>query len=359
MAYQFRWGTNYGALNNLTSELKIEISDEFAKASAKILKNNLEEIINRISELEKELIAISDDKNTRKLQNSEEQLKNLLKESYATIMQIRELLTGQTINYRIFTGNSSSGYVARSITMEELLSQSSGYSAAKDELTILTNRFTKESNMDKDYNTRISDRLAEIKENYMERVHYKNRETGEELTATGWAISLDKIAKRGHKLDKRIQDMLMIKDKNGKLIPRIYTEGHLLEGLAAYEEKEYDKWSIGEYFSDNLRSDNISGFKAGDIGTWQIKKTGARLMRTSTIKTYITEIRRTLESLQKGEKEITKTLQEGSTTESIAQHLKGLFTMDKQTDDLLNNVVQDSIDSVLNEFASATGATVS
>lgn len=369
MAYGVSWGKSTGQYGLLTSELKNNIVSELSAGTAELIKNNLQEIITRITELEERLSSAQESQNS-------EQITSLLKEAYASVMQIRELFTKDVINYRIFTGNTQSGYISKSLTTEELLSNGVSYRKSEEALYVLGNSLRGiESSLDKsfdsmnyigiddeEYNKRISKRISEIEKNYMKKVRYTYTDKdGNERHGSGWQINPDAP------IDEQIKKQLMLidsktgeirKDKNGNIMYRTYTEGHLLEGLARYEttESKDSNFNFNTFFASSLRADNISGFQGGDVGSWQIKKGNARLMKASTLTQKLSDIKRTLQALKEGKTEISKTLNDNSTMESIKSHLTNMFTNDQQTDSKLNDLLETAVGSVVDDFIKAIGA---
>lgn len=364
---------NYGVFSGiLTSELGMAAGQETWSK----LVPQLSSYIQRINILQDKLKNKKFDNNTEEAE--------LLKEAYATIMQLREILTGSTINYRIYLNDSSStsnnNFVIKSLSMQELLNNGVSFDSVEQRLQIAENGIQQYFNelqkqgkqselqqVSKAYEYEANRRLSMVKQNvvYGEKNYWLiNKETKKykEVKFAGYRIATNLLSKDNYSkywTNKRKVSSYLITTKTGKIQRRwkytedfkFFNEGHIIEGVerSMYEgrRRNDNEFNLGTFFNSQMRFDSVSGFKGGDVGNWQIKKGNANLMSAQAINNALNKVTEILKGLSSGDL---------SQVSKIQNLVKESFMTDKNIQNNISNMIDRTVNNIMNEFVSETKA---
>lgn len=358
MATNFQW-TTPAAASMLTSEL----GSLAGSATANSVQNQLQIYVTQINTLLEKLGSTDPLKNksgyyrTTEIKNVDAQV---LKDAYKTIMELREFLTGQTIQYRVFMddGNQVS---ALELNTKQLLETAykegnslrlGDYSALEKIGANVTNT-TQGQNMNKRY--------RQVME-YFDWVP-TGRKRYDRKTETYVDIQALKINEEKYK--NRLIPGLSSKKRNQQ-----WNRGWLFQ--AVNEQIIYDpivedrgpslmrKMIDYSFFSKYLKRDTVKGFRGGDIidtswqigknqsqGQWQIKGVGASIMNQKTMMSYLSLIRDIMGDLNK--------LKKGIETDMDVNQIKDKVSKYFTTNDGLQNAANQAIDNAINSLLDGSG----
>lgn len=377
---------NYGIFNSatnsiakeLTSELGTMASDEAWRQFAAQLKT----YINKISQYEKKL------ENWGKSHMSDSAREALLKDAYATIMQLREILTQEKISYRVYVKSDSGDNMrlietdtqtmlrAANIDLNKFHTAENQLSAAQG-MKLTLGSLTSPRKQNKRMNQMIKKGAHELtaqNSTFYKLVMRQRQNLREDFDAE--QIEYEHIDKKTGK--KEIRHTTVLRSKTNPNL--VINEGWVSEFADDYTSK-YESYlsvqsiaeSVGLMNAEannkrNLRSilnnaqmDRVKAFQGGDVldynnthTSWQIKNKNADLIDFSTIKDYISKILPIFKDIQKYGTE-------GIDSGAIKTQLKNLFTYDAELQKTLQDTIDQSVDNLLKgvaQNAASSGAQV-
>lgn len=353
-------GSSYGIFKDVSKDITSQLGTEAGKETYKYFIQYIKNINERLDILLKKL-------NNQQGLDSEETVASVLKDAYATISQIREILTNNVIQYRVYynsdNSNIKSNYNTIELSMDELLNHgvSNNLGSFKSNLNLVENQlkdFAITSGRGQKATT-FSNRMSKVQE-YMEKIQFSDKKAGyvpsklglNELTDNELMalVSKKKLKQFQEEYAKHKGDRSFLEDeKIRSKYFRSYTLGHLGEGID--RSKDDDSWTIGKFMTNDLRWDSVAGYRGGDTGDWQIKMGNARLMRTSTIKGYLTSLQKVFTAIENQKRIITTSM---GKEQDIAQYVKNIFSISPTIDNSINTMIENSINGIFNEFANTT-----
>ena len=315
----------------------------------------------------------------KKIENNElekgESYAYVLKEAYANIQQIREILTNNVIHYRVYYNsdiNDKSQFSSIDLSMDELLSHgvgdnlqsfSSHLQIAEDTLKSFANQSHRAVSA-----TYFNNRLSKVQD-YMDLVDF-GKSGNSNRNRSGYLPNQKAIQQLAIEdlmplvKSKKLKDFQQQLNKNNgslnflnnigerKKYFRPYTLGHLGEGVDRSIDNESrnkldSNWTIGKFTRNELRWDSVAGFKGGDVGDWQIKMGNARLVRSSTIKGYLTKLQKVFNAIQTNANSITT--DKGNSVNTI-QYVKNIFSESPAVNNQINTMIENSINGLMQGF---------
>lgn len=350
------WG--YGKFLDVSQQLTSELGLGAGNLAASALKEEFQQYM-------KQLISLYEKVKDMKTANDldVDDLKNM----YGALMSIRELiLQGQQINYRIVmpNGDGNSTVSVVELNTKEFLDYKnitkSGNSLRMLDLSsanyIAKNNQTRATEIRQNYNNlRKSALKNKTLSNQMNRLLGQVESYG--ILDLGDALSKDKngnITKRSslRRINEANMRQLLLGSSNaqGPLSGQYYTKAGNLRRFnrgwvfqAAMQALEDNSGVMG--FARALKYDTTPGFKAGDVGNWQIKGSNASIMDFSTMRNALGDFLNQIKQLQG---QVTK-LEEDTIT-SVKQQTTKLFTtpqFEGQVDQAISSVVNQVVEQSL------------
>ena len=350
MAHQY--GAFAGLTNSLTSELGLYAGQE----TYKYIAQNLQAYIAKISDLQQKIIQY--EKNPTLSFDTE----RTLKEAYATIMQVRELLTGDQIQYQVFTGTAGS-------KTSHILNLNTQQILENTSLSTLTNNL-RLNNINQEQALRLLKSNIGTNTNLFHRSDYF--ELGDHQQSFLQAFNerynelVNRNRSRTYTTKQAITRRRRYNPKTGKyqndFIPTSWlgkpdlesltglNEGELIESVSRYTFSREN--NARSYLLNYFNRNNAPGVQSGDISHWQIKGAGATLLQTSAIRKNITDILNLFQQFKQAAQGSIK-------NQEIIQQVQSMFTNDASLTTQIENTIENSVNSIINNFSADTGAVIS
>lgn len=256
----------------------------------RLIKNKIEQNINANSSL---LVKTSRSYNLRSDRDNESEIikteKLLLFEAYEIIQIIRQRLTGQKLDYRLYItseGEDGVSATAEYIDVANAVDLFQFIGLNSKEISITASKVQAEITKIKNKNPNYYSGWFENKYATVLR-HFRHPEDGEGKE-TFFVLKIPTVFPNPPQPRK----------KPGSNQNVVYTRGHIIEALDSVyrskyspllEKQESDSLFI-KFFGEELGYDNVSGFKGGDNQMTQIKANSARLMRYTSIMNAINKV---------------------------------------------------------------------
>ena len=320
--------------SQLEQEILEESSTIFSGESQKDIQKKIQTFSNTIKKLRVGLEAAqANNKNARK------NLTYMMKQSYSTIMGFRTSLFGEqeTITYRIYVrGENINSVNVVNLTESQIMKY-----VERSGNTLRLKRALdgiEEQNRDAEVETLFQKHFANISRSLVHKhgnnfvVPYSNVSdvvSGQAGSALYWQKSATK-------------------DGPHPYTPKMFNRGWIYQAfdatIMALMEQEEDITKVStqtfrrEYFVNQLKFDNVTGFKGGDVGLNQIKSNMANLMNLKTLIKYLKIIEEILDPINYTNKEELKLkiLQEFSENNTITENANTI--LDTIVDRLLSSL---------------------
>lgn len=383
--------------NVLTSELGLSASE----MTGTLFKNELQPYIVQLQNVINKIDQIS------KGQIKGKEAESVLKQSYAAIEKLREVLTGQKIMYRVFVNQNNQGsgaWAGFELDTQQIL-QAASFDGSKLKLNPtmssmiavggkqidtkrfnetyekVTNDWMEQSrliNWNNFMNLSNSKKQRLLRDSNFER----NRKLSARLTSEyrndkegRWVVNYNDFIndtevyeqqkmtaqykttnEKGRKVKKNVS-VLSRGIQKAVYTRRSYDQGQIIEAVhAASHDNNLTKKS---FLTDYLIHDSVQGFKGGDYDrlnpytSWQIKGPSSSLVSTGQLKQYLQYTQSILSSLS-AVKEMAKNFISPQAlnlaTEKLVAEVKQRFTDNPE----VNNMLSSQIDTIVNNLVQSS-----
>lgn len=267
-------------------EITEEIATIFTEGTSKeVVQQNINSLRAQIKTLINIInLAFSKDKRTLIRQNYTE----ISLKAYELVMIFRQFLTGEEVVYQLYIrGEDMNDVRVVTLTGEEMME----YIERNGDTLRL------KKNLDTIDQMKNNDKVQKIFDKHFEQVS----RSFHKIKDNNFVVPIDEISDiASHPKERPNLYWQEINGPRGKsaYTPKMFNRGRIYEAFAGTAFDIYGKnyvYKAGvdattfrrQFFINNLVSDNVKGFKGGDVGLSQIKATCAELMNLNTIRNYL------------------------------------------------------------------------
>lgn len=269
---------------NERDRIEEEISNIFGSGTYEILSLNIQELRNKIDTIinKVELLEYKETGDSNKkyrIKNETDSKLLMMADAYFILFQVREFLTGESINYRYYYNTSEGRAGVIEFQEKDLIDY---IKFGKNALEIAQGRIKKQGESNQKYQNLLDS-------------HYKNLYAGlKDATTSGRKVVHSYIMHRYEETNAGLRN------KEDPRLYQLFTMGHFFEALdiafsEAIAEGKEDDFSFMEksVYGTHLYYDNIEGLKGGDNANTmtQIKANAATILRYNTILNSLKDLR--------------------------------------------------------------------
>ena len=321
-------------INEITEEIATIFTEgtskEVVQQNINLLRSQIKTLINIIN------LAFTKDKRTLIRQNYTE----ISLKAYELVMIFRKFLTGEEVVYQLYIrGDNMNDARVVTLTGEEMME----YVERNGDTLRL------KKNLDTIDQMKNNDKVQRIFDKHFEQIS----KSFHMIKDNNFVVPIDEIPDvASHPSERPNLYWQDLKGPRGKsaYTPKMFNRGRIYEAFAGTAFDLYGKnytYKEGvdavtfrrQFFINNLVSDNVKGFKGGDVGLSQVKATCAELMNLNTIRNYLIIIDQILSPENWENKKRLKEFIKSEFTDTTKKKLPSSInrTINKSVKNLFNN----------------------